>query len=140
MTNDASKQVNKKAEVTVSDLQNAGTNDSGTPQEMLMMDACTEEETIPGAAVDSGKTTQEEDQFTKVVNLKKQRIRKQVEVAKVASSRVAGTGTPILLRAERRAAMADSQVEEALEADGEAEDGGPDHEAARTEAMVNASI
>lgn len=50
-----------------------------------------------------------EVEFIQVSSHKKQRINKQVQVAKIRSSRVQGTGTPIPLRAERRAAMADNQ-------------------------------
>lgn len=53
---------------------------------------------------------QEDDQgFIKVPSGKKQKTYKHIEVAKVSSARIAGTGTPIPLRAERRAAMVDSQ-------------------------------
>lgn len=76
-------------------------------------------------------------EFIQVSSHKKQRINKQVQVAKIRSSRVQGTGTPIPLRAERRAAMADNQVEDSSEAEGEADHGGQPEEApGRTSGMV----
>lgn len=58
---------------------------------------------------------QEDDQgFITVSSAKKQKLR-HVEVAQKTCARVTGTGTPIPIRAERRARMLDSQVEEDAE-------------------------